>query len=246
MSGAQIAQLYRAVLRRAWPAALLYALLMSYFLDRLTLSLPDLLAPDAVERYSEFIVSASLWRSVLAVTLLSLWPTSALVVCALRLSGGQSPPLAGGLLAALRAYPAVLALSLVYLALTALGLMLFVVPGIYLAGVLQLWVVALLSGEASVGSALQSSWRRVGHHWWRSNSMVAIVVLCGLGVGALVSLGADLLVHVVAALWAPNAAVQRLTALAVSVLGNFVTVPAYPVALVASYRDLARPVAPQP
>lgn len=243
MSGAEIARLYRAVLWRAWPAALLYALLMSFFLDRLTLALPDPLAPDALERYSQFLGSGGLWRAVLAVTLLSLWPTCALVLCAQRLAAGTALPRAGGLPAALRAYPAALALSLVYVALTALGLMLFVVPGIYLAGALQLWVVALLAGEASAGQALQSSWRRVQHRWWHSNTMVAAVVLCGLGAGTLVSLVADLLVHGIAAIWAPDAASQRLVALALSVLGNFVTAPAYPVALVASYRDLGAPPA---
>jgi len=241
MSGAEIARLYRVVLWRAWPAVLLFALLMSFFLDHLTLALPDPLAPDALERYSEFLGSAGLWRAVLVVTLLSLWPTCALVICALRLAGGAALPFAGGLPAALRAYPAALALSLAYVGLTALGLMLFVVPGIYLAGALQLWVVALLAGEASAGRALQASGRRVQHRWWRSNTMVAIVVLCGLAAGALVSLVADLLVHVVTGIWALDAASQRLAALAVSMLGNFVTAPAYPVALVASYRDLATP-----
>ena len=243
MSGTEIARLYRAVLWRAWPAALLFALLFSFFLDRLTLTLPDPLSPDALERYSAFLVSGGLWRAVLAVTLLSLWPTCALVICAQRVAGDRPLPMAGGLPAALRAYPAALVLSVVYVALTALGLLLFMVPGIYLAGALQLWVVALLAGEASAGQALQASWRRVQHRWWRSNTMVAIVVLCGLGAGALAGLVGDLLVHVVTAVWMPDAATQRLLALATSLLGNFVTAPAYPVALVASYRDLGAPAA---
>lgn len=238
MTGTEIQVLYRAVLRRAWPAALLVALLMSYFLDRLTVALPDPLAPEALEQYTLFLVSADLWRAVLLVSLLSFWPSCALVLCAHRLASGAALPAASGLPAALRAYPAALALGLMYTALATLGLMLFVVPGIYLAGALQLWVVALLAGDARASQALQASWRRMRGRWWRSNSMIAVVVLCGLGAGALVSTVAGVVAHALSAVWSLDAAAQRIAMLAASVLGNFVAAAAYPVALAASYHDL--------
>jgi hypothetical protein len=242
VTGTEIFRLYRAVLLRAWPAALLFALLTSFLLDRLMLQLPDPLAPDALERLIAFLGSAGLWRAVLALSLLSLWPSCALVLCAHNLANGTTLPAAGGLVAALRAYPAALLVALLFAVLVVAGLVLLLVPGIYLAGALQLWVVALLVGDASASQSLQASWRRVKGHWWRSNTMVAVVLLCALAVGALVSGFTGIVVHVIAAAWSLDTASQRSAALAASVLANFVSAPAYPVALVASYRDLGAPV----
>ena len=241
MTGAAIFRLYRRVLLRAWPAALLLALMISFLVDRLMLQLPDALSPDALEQLRTFLGSAALWRSLLALSLLSLWPSCALVLCAHNLASGVSLPASGGLPAALRAYPAALLVALIYVVLVAVGLVLFAVPGLYLAGALQLWVVALMSGDASASQCLRSSWRRVRRHWWRSNSMVAVVLLCGLGAGALISMLAGVLAHMLAGALSLDAGSQRIAALAVSVLANFVTAPAYPVALVASCRDLAAP-----
>ena len=241
MTGTEIFGLYRRVLLRAWPAALLLALLTSFLVDRLMLQLPDPLDPEALERLLAFLGSANLWRSLLALSLLSLWPGCALVLCAHKLVGGVALPAAGGLVAALRAYPAALMVALAYAALAAAGLLLLLIPGLYLAGALQLWVVALMAGDASASQSLQSSWRRVRGHWWRSNSMVAVVVVCGLGAGALVSVCASTAVHALTAAWPLDAPAQRIAALAVSIVVNFVTAPAYPVALVASYRDLGAP-----
>jgi hypothetical protein len=240
MSAARIVELYRTVLLRAWPGALLLAAVTSIFLDRLQAALPDPLAPDALEQFSALLGSASLWRALLAVGLFSLWPSCALVLCAHSKARGAPLPALGGLPAALRAYAAILVVSVVFAALVAAGALLFLVPGIYLAGALQLWVVALLAGDAPAWQALQASWRRVRGRWWQSNSMVAIILLCGLGAGTLLSVFAGAVAHALASAMHFDAASQRILALGVSMLGNFVAAPAYPVALVASYRDLER------
>ena len=241
MTGTEITQLYRAVLVRAWPGALLLAVLNAVFFDRLAAALPDPLAPDALERGIALIGSAGLWRGVLALALLSLWPTCALVLCALRMVRGEALPALGALPLALRTYPAALLLSVAFALLTALGLMLFVVPGIYLAGALQLWVVALLAGDAAASRSLPASWRLVQGRWWRSNSMVAIVLLCGLGVGTLVSIVGSVLVQGLGVVLHPNGPALRAAGLVLAVAAGFVSAPAYPVALVASYRDLLEP-----
>jgi hypothetical protein len=88
---------------------------------------------------------------------------------------------------------------------------------------------------------MQSSWRLVQGRWWRSNSMVAIVLLCGLGVGALVSIVGGVLVQGLGATLHPNGPVLRAAGLVLAVAAGFVSAPAYPVALVASYRDLLKP-----
>ena len=236
MSGAGIFSLYRSVLLRCWPAALLLALMMSLLIDRLMLQLPEDLSLEALEQLQAFLVSATLWRS-----LLSLWPSCALVLCAHHLAGGTKAPAAGGLLAALRAYPAALLIALLFSMLVSAGLALLLVPGCYLAGALQWWVVALMVGDAKASQCLQQSWRRVSGHWWRSNTTVFIVSICGLGVGTLVSIFGGIAAHLLSAALSLDAGARHSVALAVSVLANFVAAPAYPVALVASYRDLKAP-----
>ena len=144
MSARDVLQLYRATLWRGWPAALLIAILTTACLDRLMAALPDPLAPDGLERLAQFISSAGLWRALLAVSLLSLWPVCALVLCADATVRGVAAPPAGGLWVALRAYPQALLAGLLFTVAVAAGVTLLLVPGIYLAGALQLWMVALL------------------------------------------------------------------------------------------------------
>jgi hypothetical protein len=238
MSGAAIVSLYRSVLLRGWPAALLFALMMSLLIDRLMLQLPEALSLEALEQLQAFLVSATLWRSLLALGLLSLWPSCALVLCAHHLAGGTTAPAAGGLLAALRAYPAALLIALLFSLVVSAGLALLLVPGCYLAGALQWWVVALMVGDAKASQCLQHSWRRVSGHWWRSNTKAFIVTICGLGAGTLVSALAGIAAHLLTAALLLDVGSRHIVALAISVLANFVAAPAYPVALVVSYRDL--------
>ena len=243
MSGAEISLLYRRVLRRGWPGALLQAILAAIFLDHLMAALPDPLAPDAIEQYTAFLGSAGLWWAVSAFILISLLPGCALVLCAYRIALGQSVPAAGALPAGLRVYPAALLISILFMIVVEAASLLFLVPGIYLAGALQLWVVALLAGDARALGSLQLSWRLVLGHWWRSNTMVAMVTLAGVGVGAAAGLITGVALHTLNAVVPPAPAMQRIFGLLPWALTIFLAAPAYPVALVVSYRDLAAPAA---
>lgn len=256
MNGAAIFGLYCAVLRRGWPATLLLALMIGLLFDRPLMQLMDTLTADIqltgsmspdelmtqmLGRVQAFLDSGTMQRSLLALSLLSLWPACALVLCAHQLAGGAVAPADGGLVAALRAYPAALLVALLFTVIISLGLMLLVIPGIWMAGALQLWVVALMARDASASQCLQASWRRVRGQWWRSNVMVTMVVLCGLGAGVLAAMVASSVAHAVAGALSLGADAQRGCALAVLVLANVIAAPTYPVALVASYRDLAVP-----
>lgn len=238
MNTRELLQLYRATLWRGWLPALLLAILTTASVDRLMAALPDPLAPDGLERLAQFFSSASLWRSALAVSLLSLWPVCALVLCADASVRGVAPPAAGGLLAALRAYPRALLAGLLFAAVAMAGLTLLLIPGIYLAGALQLWMVALLLQRAGAWQSLRASWQLVRGRWWRSNTQVALILLGGLGAAALLSLIAGVVVSLLDAALHPDPALQHAAALSVSLLVNFVAAPAYSVALLVSYRDL--------
>ena len=240
MSARELLQLYRATLWRGWPAALLVAILTTVFLDRLMAALPDPLAPDGLERVAQFLSSASLWRSALAVSLLSLWPVCALILCADAHVRGVAPPAAGGLWVALRAYPQALLAGLLFTVAVAAGLTLLLIPGIYLAGALQLWMVALLLQRVSAWRSLRASWQLVYARWWRSNTQVALVLLGGLGAAALLGLAAGVVVQLLDAILHPDPALQRVAAISVSLLVNFVAAPAYSLALLVSYHDLQR------
>ena len=240
MSAREVLQLYRATLWRGWPAALLIAILTTAFLDRMMAALPDPLAPDGLERLAQLFSSASLWRSALAVSLLSLWPVCALILCADAQVRGLAPPAAGGLLVALRAYPQALLAGLLFTVVVAAGLTLLLIPGIYLAGALQLWLVALLLQRVGAWRSLRASWQLVYARWWRSNTQVALILLGGLGAAALLSLIAGIVAALVNATLHPDPALQRAAALGVALLVNFVAAPAYSVGLLVSYYDLQR------
>jgi hypothetical protein len=204
-------------------------------------TLPDPLAADAIDNYLAFLGSLDLWGAVLALVLLSLLPSCALVLCAHRIATGQALPAAGGLPAALRCYPGALVISVVFLAVVEAASMLFLIPGIYLGGALQLWIVALVAGDAKAFQSLQSSWRLVLGRWWRSNTMVAVVAISGMGAGVAAGLIGGIVVHGLSAAAQLASPTQRIVDLIPWILGVLIAAPAYPVALVASYRDLGAP-----
>jgi hypothetical protein len=114
------------------------------------------------------------------------------------------------------------------------GVLLLLIPGIYVWGRLQYWIVALVDERQGALASLNTSWRIVAGHWWRSTTIltvwVIIMVVLFFVIGMIAGMAA-------ATAKGDAAGLQLVTQLVSGVL-NIFTVPFIPCALVAIYRDL--------
>ena len=79
--------------------------------------------------------------------------------------------------AGLRLFPRVIGMGFVSLIVLMIGLVLLVVPGIYLYGALYLAVVAIVVDDAGVFNSLATSARLTWGHWWRSVTIYSVIVI---------------------------------------------------------------------
>ena len=230
-------RLYRASLARCWLAALLFALTWlgsSMLLDR---RLPA--TDDLFERYAQIhalMWSGYFWRVFAVVAVLSTLCYCAMVAEIHALAVGGAAPAAGGLAPALRVLPGALLAATIFLVGTSMATMLFVVPGAWLWGMWQLWLVVLVVEHSGPITSLQRSWQLVSGAWWRITTLVTVVALIAI-VPAMVFdavLGGTL----VLAGMSPGEA-STVVFVASGILDLFL-LPLVPAALVAAYLDRSR------
>jgi hypothetical protein len=114
------------------------------------------------------------------------------------------------------------------------GMILLVIPGLYIAGRLLYWNVALVDERAGATTAIGTSWALVKGHWWRSTTVLGVLWIIAI----VVSMVAAMASGVSAALVNHDlATVQLVTQSVAAVLNIFVT-PLIPCGLVAIYQDL--------
>ena len=196
-------RLYRASFRRWWALALIGAVLNAWASNYQTrslsavpsLSVGDLVAlsPDdlsqLVGRLEQMLYSRGLWLSSLL--LLCVW----LVICAALISRqhataiGREDSNGTALASALRRLPSALTAAVILVLLTCAGMLLLLVPGFWLAGMLQLWLVPLCVEDIGPLRALGRSWQLVQRHWWYTSTVVGVAVT----IVALPALAADLM-----------------------------------------------------
>lgn len=200
-------RLYRASFSRCWSLALVGAVLSAMAgtyqtrslgdlsvlsLGDITALSPDVVLPELTSRSQQMLHSRGLWLSSLA--LLVVW----LVICAALIGRqhaaavGRTDSTGAAFAFALRRLPSALAAGLVWALLTVAGLLLLVIPGLWLSGMFQLWFVPLCVEELGPLKALGRSWQLVERHWWYTSTVVGVAVT----VVALLSMAADLVAGV--------------------------------------------------
>ena len=230
-------RLYRAALARCWFPALLLALCWVATTALLERSFPATADPWLWSAQAQSLLwSWYFWRLVLVAGVVSLLCYGALVAVIHGVAVNDSAPADAGIGSALRALPGALIAAIIYLVATSLATMLFIVPGMFLWGMWQLWLVVLVVERTGPVIALQRSWQLMRGAWWRITTLIAIVtILAGIPpliVGAI--LGSVLTLS--------GAAPER-TAVVMTVAGvimNVLLAPLVPAALGAAYLDRLR------
>ena len=171
-------RLYRAAMKRCWLPSLLLALAWSWvaiLVNRRLGSTDDLAAWLA--QAQALMWSGYLWRLLVAAGALSALLYSTMVADIYAVATGGATPAAAGFAAGLRAFPGVLVAATIFMVVTSMATALFIVPGAYLWGMWQLWLVVLVVERSGPVTALTRSWQLVTGAWWRITTLVTVVTV---------------------------------------------------------------------
>ncbi len=175
-----VIELWRRSLAHSWLPATLVALLWTGLLAHLLLLLDpqdDLLR--LATQLQELVFAPSFAYALLAVTALSVLPYCAITACIHATATGAR--VAGaGLPLALRVFPGAVAGAAVFLFLTSAGTMLLIVPGVYLWGMWQLWIVVIVVEGCGPLAALARSWQLSRGSWWHSVTLVTVISILSM------------------------------------------------------------------
>lgn len=230
-------RLYRASLARCWLPSLLLALAWGWIATLLDRRLGSADDPFVwLARVQALTWSGYFWRLVAAAGACSLLLYSAMLADIYAVATGGATSTGAGLISALRVFPAAVVASVIFLAGTGVATVFFIVPGAYLWGMWQLWLVVLVVERSGPVEALRRSWQLMAGAWWRISVLITVVTL----ISALPPILFDTVASTFMVLLGREAlhAPPVVTALAIA-LDVFV-LPLIPAALVAAYLDRQR------
>jgi hypothetical protein len=253
--------LYRECLPRSWPLALAPEVALALTNIHLESRLPPSSRQDpaailSMLRSSDFVISMLFYFVVLLVFNLALTDHMHSVATGRpasagrgggggRRMGARAPGAARGVARATARgdnvqltdarLPRAAGASLVIALATALGTLLLIVPGIYLAGALMLTFVAMIVGDLGALQSIGESYRLIRGHWWRAATIYTVATMIALAFYLILGLLAGL-----AATQGPGASalVIGLRRLASVVIGTLMTMW-FPAVLLSIYYDLA-------
>ncbi len=187
MSGWTIGSIWeetRAIVReQAWvfaPVAAAFVLLPSLAVARFF--------PDNRQSIFELPSDEALWGQ-LASALISVIAEAFILIVALRRDGGQS---VGTLIGeAIRLTPALFAVKLIIGLFAGLGLMLLILPGMYVLGRLGVAPAAMVAERIGVLQALQRGWELGRRDFWRVFLFLALIVVATIGAILMLSIVAS-------------------------------------------------------
>jgi len=229
-------RLYRAVIRRCWPLALIYAGLLGGFGLIWGLAIAKSIGtgsrPDPLLLRGLIFSPVTISGFLLAIVL-STSVYGALVKSEIAVSRGEELSVAAALGMGLRRLPGVLLASLLFMLAIMVGFILLIIPGIYLIGKFQLWIVAMFAEDAGAIESLGISWRLTQKRWWRA--AVILTVACILIYVFAFAFG--IIAGFVGALAHIPAANRLLINQALSIVSNIVVMPMTVAIGVVMYND---------
>jgi hypothetical protein len=178
--------------------------------------------------------SPALWATYATMIVIQIWLYLAMFVGVGEVQAGRSGTIAGGLGRALRILPGALVAAILYLAATMVGTLLLVVPGLYVFGRAQFWPVAMAIDGQGPLAALQTSWRLAKGHWWRTATILTVLLI----ILAVLSTVLGMLAVSIAVVWRSDSITRLIVTQILSNAANLVMLPVFPAAVCAMYADL--------
>lgn len=181
-----------------------------------------------------FMKSPSFWLTMIVVSLLYIGFYNALVINIHTIATGEPSSLKTAFANGIKRALPTLGLGISLLFVIGIGLVLLIIPGIYLWGIFQLAFIALLIENAGVFESFGISRRLIKGHWWRSATIMTVALIIMIVFSLIASFITGILVAVMHADLITNMIVQQ----GVSALINAVFLSLFPSFLLAMYYDL--------
>jgi len=235
-------RLYRASFARCLPVALVGALFGAaagwYPMLRMNglKDTPATLAGamQAMAQLQAMARAPGVWGSYGAAALIWLMVRGALLARQSAVASGRLDTFGSALAFALRRLPGMVLGALIWIAATGVGTLLLVIPGMWLGGQLQLWMVAMFAEDIGALRSLGRSWQLIEGNWWRTSTIVSITVLLTLVPSLFEGAGATIAI----AVFRSPAATALIDMQLLSLLISVFTMPMVTVVMLAIYRDL--------
>jgi hypothetical protein len=231
-------ELFKASFRRCWLATLLLCVALVLFSVWMQVALLGTTRSAAGQGMATLLAvygSPQVWLGYLAIIAVSLLVNLMLSVTVLDISRGRPAGDALGRFGvALRWLPGALAATALLLVACVTGIVLMVIPGIYLIVRWVLWVVAYADERRGPLAALRTSWRLVGGHWWRTALILTVITV----VTFVVSMVLVTVLAYVSEVMALDQATRLIASQVMQGLLQVLYLPAFTVSLVAIYNDL--------
>jgi hypothetical protein len=243
-------RLYRASFSRCWPLSLSGAALAAIVAVWQTQQMAALplaslttggttnasLAAMAtlMARMSRMEHSPMLWLSYFVMMAVWLVFPAAIMRRQDAVASGSAGSLGDALGYVLRHLPTIIIAGIAFVIAVTVGFLLLIVPGIWIWGYLQLWLVAAATEDLGPFGALGRSWKLIDRHWWRTSTTVGVAWIIVLVIG----LVSGVITGIAAVLFHGDLLVVLAVSQLLSAVLNIFTVPMWTVAMVAIFQDL--------
>jgi hypothetical protein len=237
-------ELYRHSFRACWPIALMGTVFMTALRMRSDASIPDITYSGQGAR--QFLIelgqalqhmnsssSASILNS-LSVLLVELLIYGALFAQMHNVAiHGRALSVRDALLLGVRRLPGMVMAALIWTVAVGIGMVVLLVPGLFLWGKLEFWVVAAFVDDVGSIGGLGRSWELTRGNWWRSVTALSIAIIVVIVLAA----GADLLVGLMLP-FTRDLTTLLLATQAVQGIAAVFVLPMLPAAALAIYYDM--------
>ena len=230
-------RLYRHAIGRCWVLALIYSGLVGVFTLAWTLAAAKLAGPGGVANADPRLIGQLFSPATFGVSLLAIVVSTvfygALVKTVIVLARGEQLSFGQATAAGLRRLPGIVLATFLFMLALLAGFILLLIPGIYILGKFQLFLVAMFAEDASATESLKISWRLTEKRWWRAFVIfsVAIVLIY------VVAFAFGIVAGALGALLHLGSSVRVVVGQLFSVLSNVIVMPLSVAISVAMYHD---------
>lgn len=168
-------KLYMAAFGACLVPALIGALLIAVSGGWLQLWLLQAGARPTPAQMLAIFAAPTVWIAYGGLIVVSVWSSFAIVGALIRVARGEKPTVGETLGTSLRVFPTALFGTIISLIALMIGLVLLIIPGLFLAGRWMYWGVSLMEERGSALDAIGRSWQLSKGNWWRGIGILTVV-----------------------------------------------------------------------
>jgi hypothetical protein len=230
-------RLYRKTLMPCFPLLLIGVLITTAPAIWLTLLMPPMAATDPERVLAVFRLPA-VWLTYLVIILAYSAVYCALIYQIDAIARGQRLSLGEAVGMGLKRLPTLFGVTILFALMVTCGLILLVIPGIWLWGVFQLAFVAAIIERTGIFESFGVSRRLVRGNWWRANVIIFVAVVMLIVLMMVFGMIAGVAMVATGGAATALSTGAQVTQQIIAGILNLFTLSFYPCVLLAVYHDL--------